>query len=186
MPGDNIKLCYKKHSLGQQAEYTSTSNFVLALDSQVERLIEKSFLWAEALLHVSLHLSYYWIVFPCPRTWISLETDCISFIFVSSVPVIYVSSSNSLHWLVKNHTPSIFSTFFQNLALSVFFSTTFLLRKLKMTIVTNPSTSFWILISPLSFLMFQVTFAVYSILHCREQDRYIQGGFMITLAWMSH
>lgn len=58
MPDDNTKLCYKKHSGSAIAAYASTSNFVLALDFQVERLIEKSFHWSKALFHVSLHLNY--------------------------------------------------------------------------------------------------------------------------------
>lgn len=58
MPDDNTKLCYKKHSGSAIAAYASTSNFVLALDLRVERLIEKSFHWSKPLLHVSLHLNY--------------------------------------------------------------------------------------------------------------------------------
>lgn len=169
MPDDNTKLCYKKHSGSAIAAYASTSNFVLALDFQVERLIEKSFHWSKALFHVSLHLNYCWIVFPFPRTRVSLETDCISFMFISSMLVMYVSSLNSLSWLMKNHPPSNFSIFFQKLAPSVF-STTFLLPRLKTTVATIPSTSFLILNSSLRFLMSHVICTVYSILHCREQD----------------
>lgn len=170
MPDDNTKLCYKKHSGSAIAAYASTSNFVLALDLRVERLIEKSFHWSKALFHVSLHLNYCWIVFPFPRTRVSLETDCISFMFISSMPVMYVSPLNSLSWLMKNHPPSNFSIFFQKLAPFVFFSTTFLLPRLKTTVATIPSTSFLILNSSLRFLMSQVICTVYSILHCREQD----------------
>lgn len=169
MPDDNTMLCYKKHSGSAIAAYASTSNFVLALDLRVERLIEKSFHWSKALFHVSLHLNYCWIVFPFPRTWVSLETDCISFMFISSMPVMYVSSLNSLCCLMKNHPPSNFSIFFQKLAPSIF-SPTFLLPRLKTTVATIPSTSFLILNSSLRFLMSQVICTVYSILHYREQD----------------
>lgn len=131
MPDDNTKLCYKKHSGSAIAAYASTSNFVLALDLRVERLIEKSFHWSKALFHVSLHLNYCWIVFPFPRTRVSLETDCISFMFISSMLVMYVSSLNSLSWLMKNHPPSNFSIFFQKLAPSVFFLPLFYCPDLK-------------------------------------------------------